>query len=208
MFVLPCAITTLLSLYLSSLCFGHVVRTRSRPCDLCHRPYTLAHIKGFGSLVCMSMLACFYTLSSMLAFLVLGFAMLNALRRHLRDAGCFLHTSPFSALCDNMLTMLVCATHWLSMHLYILAYMFMHESCMLVCLSHFNTMKSWTFDPNLHLSLADTPFCVFSLLVCLHCLLVSFLAFVTCCVFIYAFSFHCLSASFLFFAFACTHMER
>ena len=91
-----------------------------------------------------------------------------------------MHTSPFSASCDDMLTMLVCATRWLFMYLYTLAYMFMHESCLLVCHPCFSTMKSWTFDPNLHLSLVDTPFCVFSLLVCPLCLLVSFLAFVTC----------------------------
>ena len=30
---------------------------------------------------------------------------------------------PFSVLCDVMLAMLVCATRWLSMHLYMLAYM-------------------------------------------------------------------------------------
>ena len=41
-------------------------------------------------------------------------------------------------------------------------------------------MKSWTLDLNLHFSLAGTPFCVFSLLVCPFFLLVSFLAFVTC----------------------------
>ena len=91
-----------------------------------------------------------------------------------------MHTSPFSASCDDMLIMLVYATHWLFMYLYTLAYMFMHESCLLVCHPCFSTMKSWTFDPNLHLSLVDTPFCVFSLLVCPICLLVSFLAFVTC----------------------------
>ena len=61
MFVLPCAIVALLSLYLSFLCFGHVVGTRSRPCGLCHHPYTLAHIKGFGSLF-----ACLCLLASML----------------------------------------------------------------------------------------------------------------------------------------------
>ena len=33
---------------------------------------------------------------------------------------------PFSALCDNMLTMLACATRWLYLHLYMLAYMSMH----------------------------------------------------------------------------------
>ena len=72
---------------------------------------------------------------------------------------------PFSALCDNMLTMLACATRWLYLHLYMLAYMSMHQSCLLVCHPCFNTMKLWTFDPNLHLSLVDTTF-VF-LLVCL-----------------------------------------
>ena len=91
-----------------------------------------------------------------------------------------MHTSPFFSPCDDMLTMLVCATCWLSMHLYTLAYMFMHESRLLVCRPCFNTMKLWTFDPNLHLSLVDTPFCVFSLLVCPPCLLVSLLDFFTC----------------------------
>ena len=63
MFVMPCAIVALLSLYLSFLCFGLLVWTRSRPYGLCHYPYTLAHIKGFGSfLFCMSMLACFCAL--------------------------------------------------------------------------------------------------------------------------------------------------
>ena len=55
---------------------------------------------------------------------------------------------------------------------YMLVYMSMHESCLLVCHPCFNTMKLWTFDPNLHLSLADTIFyvlsCLFALLfVCL-----------------------------------------
>ena len=39
----------------------------------------------------------------------------------------------FSAPYDAMLTMLICAIRWLSMHLYTLAYMFMHESCLLLC---------------------------------------------------------------------------
>ena len=83
---------------------------------------------------------------------------------------------PFAASCDDMLTMLVCATHWLSMHPYTLAYMFMHESCLLVCRPGFNTMKLWTFDPNLHLSVVDTTFClpfylfVFFLVYLLACL--------------------------------------
>ena len=76
------------------------------------------------------------------------------------------------ALCDDMLAMLVYATRWLSMHLYTLTHMSMHKSCLLVCRPCFNTMKLWTFDPNLHLSLTDTTFCLVSflfvfLLVCL-----------------------------------------
>ena len=84
-----------------------------------------------------------------------------------------MHTFPlFRSVCNDVLTMLVCATCWLSMHLYMLAHMSMNESCLLVCYPWFNTMKLWTFDPNLHLSLADTIFyvlsCLFALLfVCL-----------------------------------------
>ena len=89
--------------------------------------------------------------------------------------GCFVRTLPFFAPRDAMLIMLVCATHWLSMHLYTLAYMFMHESCLLVCHLCFNTIKLWTFDPNLHLSLADTTFC----LPC--CLFVFFLVSLRAC---------------------------
>ena len=115
---------------------------------------------------------------------------------------------PLSATCDDKLTMLVCPTHWLSMHFYTLVYMFMHESCLLVCRPCFNTMKLWTSDPNLHLSLTDATFCFLS------CLLAFLLLFLPCP--------SCLSALcllicslhlflplvfcwFLVFAFACTH---
>ena len=74
--------------------------------------------------------------------------------------GCFVRTLPFFNPCDVMLPMLVCATRWISTHLYMLAYMSMHESCLLVCHPCSNTMKLWTFDPNLHLSLTDTTFCL------------------------------------------------
>ena len=130
---------------------------------------------------------------------------------HRHNADCFVPTFPFSALYDNMLAMLVCATHWL----YTLAYMFMHESCLLVCRPCFNTIKLWTFDPNLHLSLADTAFCSFS---CLFAFLLVFLlscyachvyhthlfyAFsYTLCIFSFhtlcIFSFHCLSTGFFY----------
>ena len=79
----------------------------------------------------------------------------------------------FSAPCNDMLSMLICATHWLYMHFYTLTYMSMYESCLLVCRPCFNTMKLWTSDPNLHLSLVDTTFCLLSCFfvlpfVCLH----------------------------------------
>ena len=56
---------------------------------------------------------------------------------------------PLSAPCDDMLTMLVCATRWLSMHLYMLAHMSMHESCLLVCRPCFNIMELLAVDLNL-----------------------------------------------------------
>ena len=62
LFVMPCAIVALLLHHLSFLCFGLMVRTRSRPYGLCHRPCTKAHIKGFGS----SLFACLCSLASML----------------------------------------------------------------------------------------------------------------------------------------------
>ena len=85
---------------------------------------------------------------------------------------------PFSTLCNDTLAMLGCATRWLSMHLYTLAHMSMLESCLLVCHPCFNTMKLWTFDPNLYLFLADTTFCLLSCLFALSlvCLLSYFFA--------------------------------
>ena len=131
---------------------------------------------------------------------------------------CSVHTLPFFSPCDAMLTMLDCATCWLSMHLYMLAYMFMHDSCLLVCHPCFNTIKLWTFDHNLHLSLTETTFCLLSYLFAF--LLVRLLScFFACYVYhaylLYA-SFICslhlflllLVCWFLVFAFACTHMER
>ena len=89
--------------------------------------------------------------------------------------GCSVCTIPFFVSRNVMLTMLVCATRWLFMHLYTLVHMSMHESCLLMCHPCFNTMKLWTSNPNLHLSLADTTFCLPSclfvfMLRCLPCL--------------------------------------
>ena len=108
----------------------------------------------------------------------------------------------FPTSCDDMLTMLVCATRWLSLHLYSLAYMSMHEFCLLVCHPCFNTMKLWTFDPNLHLSLMDTTFCLLShlfasFLVSLLTMSIMLICFMPLSYTLCIFSFHCLSASFL-----------
>ena len=113
--------------------------------------------------------------------------------------------------------MFVCATRSLSMHLYTLAHLSMYKSCLLVCHPCFNTMKLWTSDPNLHLSLADTTFCLLSWLFAflLVCLLSCFIA---CHAYhaypLYAFSnalhlfLPLLVCWFLVFAFAHTHMEQ
>ena len=77
MFVMPYAIVALSSLCFYFLCFGLMVKTRSRSYGLCHRPYIEAQIKWFGS----SLLACLCSLASILmpvlAFIVLNFAMLD-----------------------------------------------------------------------------------------------------------------------------------
>ena len=136
--------------------------------------------------------------------------------------GCSVHTPPFSTPCDAMLTMLVCATHWVSMYLYKLAYFSMHEPCLQVCHPHFKIMKLWTFDPNLHLSLVDTTFCLLSGLFpfLLVRLLSCFFPFCYACHVYHAYllytSIMCslrlflplLVCWFLVFTFACTHMER
>ena len=138
--------------------------------------------------------------------------------------GCSVHTLPSFALRDAMLTMLVCATHWLFMHLYTLAYMFMHESCLLVLsmLQHNEVMdirSKPTFVPHRHhLSFA------FSLVCLLSCLFILWLIMSpTICYFCHVYHAYLLHASFicslhlsfpllvcwfLFFAFACTYMER
>ena len=126
---------------------------------------------------------------------------------------------PLPTPCDDML---VCATRWLYMHLYTLAYMSMHESCLLVCRPCFNTMKLWEFDPNLHLSLADTTFlstfllisllpCWLAILLLSHVMpdisiLLVFLA--PFCHYLHISFFPLLACWFIVFAFACTHMER
>ena len=96
--------------------------------------------------------------------------------------------------------------------------MSMHESYLLVCHPCFNTMKLWTFDPNLHLSLADTTFCLLSCLFAfsLVCLLSCFFACHVYLVYLLYATFICslhlflplLVCWFLVFVFACTHMEQ
>ena len=97
MFVLPCAIVALLSLYLSFLHFGLLVRTRSRSYGLCHRLYTLARIKGFGLPhlhVYTCLLLCFML---MLASLVLDFATFDT---HSGFVVVWLHPTPIRPCSD------------------------------------------------------------------------------------------------------------
>ena len=136
--------------------------------------------------------------------------------------GCSLCALPFSAPCNDML---VSATRWLYVHLYTLAYISMHKSYLLVCRSYFNIMKLQTPDPNLHLSLTDTSFCLLSFLFSLSlvCLLsrlftrilvsmlampITFACFMPLPYALCTFFFPLLVYWFIIFAFACTHMER
>ena len=86
---------------------------------------------------------------------------------HHHDAGCFVHTIPLFRFM-RWYAFQACLCHPLA---YTLTHMSMHESYLLVCCPCFNTMKLWTFDPNLHLSLVDTIFCMPSFL--FACLLAS-----------------------------------
>ena len=89
-----------LAFCLSFLCFGLSVRTQSRPYGLCHCPYTLAHIKRFGSPyfhVYACLLICFMLV---LASLVLGFATLDALSGFIVM---WLHPKPIR-LCSDVTT--------------------------------------------------------------------------------------------------------
>ena len=99
---------------------------------------------------------------------------------HCHDAGCFVHTYPLFCSMRRFLTMLLCATCWFYVHLYMLVYIFMHESCLLVCRPCFNTMKLWTSDPNLYLFLVNTTFyllsCLFTLCLLFAILLVCLFA--------------------------------
>ena len=118
----------------------------------------------------------------------------------------FMCTLPFSIPRDDMLAVLVCATCWLSTHLYTLAYMFVHESCLLECRPCFNTMKFWTSDLNLHLSLVDTTLvCLLScfvslfarILVSMFAMSIVLICFMPLSYVICIFSFHCLFVGFL-----------
>ena len=85
---------------------------------------------------------------------------------HLHVASCFVHTFPISRSV-RWYAYHACLCQPLALYANTLAHMSMHESCLLVCRSCFNIMKLWTFDPNLHLSLVNTTFCLpFRLFAC------------------------------------------
>ena len=202
---MPCAIIAFLSLYLSFLCFGLLVRTQSRPYGLCQRPYTLAYIKEFGSPILHVYACLLLCLISMLASLDLGFSTLDALSEFvvvwlhptptrpcldvtIWDASqrcqlLYAYLSPFPLRAMICLPCLFVLPVGFICILTNFAYTSMPESWLLVCHPCFNTMKLWTSNPNLHLSLTNTTFClfVFYLGVCLStCLLTSLFLCLPC----------------------------
>ena len=75
------------------------------------------------------------------------------------DVGFFMHNFPlFRSV--QWYTCHACLCHLLAFYASLHSHMFMHESCLLVCYPYFNTMKLWTSNPNLHLSLVGTTFCL------------------------------------------------
>ena len=145
---------------------------------------------------------------------------------HRHDAGCFVHTYPVFRSAYHPFFVPPVGFMFIFTRLFTC-------SCMsLSCQCHpcFNTMRLWIFDPNLHLSLANTTFCLLSclftlcllfaiLLVCpfarmfariLYAMLVIailLIHFVPFCYYLCISPFPLLVCQFLFFAFACTHME-
>ena len=126
MFVMPCAIVALLSLYLSFLCFCLMVRTRSRPYGLCHRPYTSAHIKWFGSPYLHVYACCLLCFTLVLASLVLGFTMLDALSEFVVV---WLHPTPTRPCLD--VTIWDASTRCWLLHAYLSPFPFRAMMCLL-----------------------------------------------------------------------------
>ena len=198
---MPCAIVSLLSLYLSFLCFGLLVQTRSRPYGLLHHPYTLAHIKGFGSPILhvyACLLLCFMLV---LTSLVLAFAMLDAFRGYVVV---WLHLTPrrpcldvttwdaslWCRLLSAYLSLFrsmrwyayhVCLCHLLALYASLHACLHEHAwvllASVLSMLQHNEVMDIWckpTFVSYRHHLL------FVSLLVCLFCSFACFLACLLC----------------------------
>ena len=82
--------------------------------------------------------------------------------------------TPFSlsAPCDDILATLVCATHWLSMHLYTLAHMSMPCQCVV----HASTQLSYGHPIQTYICLLQTPPFVYFLAYLPFCLFACFLA--------------------------------
>ena len=148
---------------------------------------------------------------------------------HNLDASCFVHTfSLFHSMHWYACHACLCHTLAFDASLYTCSHVYAWV-CLLVCHPYFNTMKLLSPNPNLHLSLADTIFCLLAclfafLLVCLlsrlfvlslvcshpcfyicHIYHVYLLhAFIVCSLHIFLLLLACW---FLVFAFACTQME-
>ena len=132
---------------LASILYIHVYLSRYRFCHALCPPWACAY-QSLGPLA--------YVITSIPPRAYLD---VTTCEIHLRGIGVLdSHLSLLRAMLI-CLPCLLCATRldsFASLHLYTLAYMFMHES---VCRPYSNPMKLWTFDPNLHLSFQDTLFC-------------------------------------------------
>ena len=214
-----CYCSPFVPFYRIFLCFGPMVRTGSRPYGLCHRPYTKAYIKGFGSSylhVCACLLLCFMLV---LASLVLGFTTLDAFSGFMVV---WLHLTPMRHCLDVTIWD---ASPWCRL---LRAYLYSLPFCVMICLPCLFVplvgflciftrlhVHAWvllvnvssmlqhnevrTFDPNLHLSLTNTTFCLLSRLFVfsLVCLLTCLLAFL-------CFACHIYHAYLLYASFICT----
>ena len=179
---MPCTNVALLSLCFSLLCFRLLVRTRSRPYGLHHCPYTLAHIKGFGSSILhvyACLLLCFMLV---LASLVLGFATLDVLSgrvvvwyiwrswgpvwmqplaTHCHDASCFVHAfTLFRSV--RLYACHACLCHPLALSASLHACLHVHAWVLLASVSFVLQHNEVMDIRSKLLFLVDTTFCLLS----------------------------------------------
>ena len=116
----------------ASMLYVHVSLSRSRLCHaLCHPWACACVITSVPPRICLDVTTCEIHLR--------GVSVLNS------------HLSPFYVMLIRLPCLLctTCLAFFASMHLCMLAYMFMHEP---VCHPYSNPTELWTLDPNLNFS--------------------------------------------------------